>query len=297
MKEFIDLIKRVSTFKTESEELFGTTHKKNKSHLKQVIEIGIITATPDEFQSIKSLLIDVEKIEIENDDSITYYNGVLSNESKSFKIIIPYPLEMGIPSVVNATTKVISNFHPKYLFMVGIAAGNKNVNNIGDILIAEKSINYNEVVEIEKKDKTTMKKFMQNSDSINKYFKTLLSQFSNSTLIKEIQDDYPKKAKIEQKLKCKMGMLVTGNSLVRSQTKVDEINQSYHNVVGLDMETNGFYFSAAHTLKMGVPYFVSLKSVSDFGDNSSHKLTSDERRHYALYTSANALKQFILNYL
>lgn len=297
MKVFIDLIKKVNSFKAEAEAIIGTqTVPKILTLLKQ-FDIGVITATPDEFQSIKSLLNNVEEFATEDDDSNTYYSGTISNSKRNFKIILPYPLEMGIPSVVSTTTKIITNFHPKHLFMIGISAGNKNVNNIGDILIAEKSINYNEVVEIEKKDHTTLRKFMQNTDSINKFLKTQLSQFSNSELIKQIQETYPHKKKIERELKCKIGLLVTGNSLVRSQSKVDEINQSYHNVIGLDMETNGFYFSAAHTLRQGTPYFVSMKSVSDFGDNSNHKLSSDERRHYALYTSSNAFKSFILNYL
>jgi len=86
---------------------------------------------------------------------------------------------------------------------------------------------------------------MQTPDSINRSLKTKLSQFASSDLIRQIQDSYPEKHKIDKELNCKMGLLVTGNSLVRSQLKVDEINQSYLNVIGLDMETHGFYYAAA----------------------------------------------------
>jgi nucleoside phosphorylase len=270
----------------------------NSKAVTQLSYIGVITASPDEFASIRSLLIDVKQVQTSDvNDSVSYYTGILRGVGKEFSIILPYPLDMGISSAVVLTTKIITNFHPKYLFMVGIAAGNKKINNIGDILIAEKSLNYNEVVEVEKKDKTTSRKFMQNPDSINKHLKTQLSQFSNSDHIKEIESAYAEKDKIEKRLKCSIGLMVTGSSLVRSQSKVEEINETYLNVIGLDMETHGFYYASAHNLKQMSPYFASIKAVSDFGDNTEHKMTSSQRKSYALHTSSNAFKHFVLNYL
>jgi nucleoside phosphorylase len=254
--------------------------------------IGVITASPDEFNAVKNLLTGTGLQQVDDSDSVSYYLGTLEGNGKKFKIILPYPLDMGVASAVVSTTKVIANFRPKYLFMVGIAARNKKVNNIGDILIAEKSLDYNEVVEGEKKDK-----LMQAPDSINKHLKTQLSQFRDSDFVKLIEDGYTEKEKIKTPLKCSLGLLVTGSSLMRSQVRVEEINETYVNVIGLDMETRGFYFASAHTLKQGQPYFVSMKSVSDFGDNSDHGLSALERRKYALYTSSNAFRTFVLNYI
>lgn len=273
------------------------TKTKVVTELKESAYIGVITASPDEFNTIKSLLTDVKVHEAGDNDSITYYTGFLKENGKQFSVVLPYPLDMGISPAVISTTKVIANFSPQYLFMVGIAAGNKKINNIGDILIAEKSLDYNEVVEGEKKDRSPTKKLMQAPDSINKHLKTQLSQFRDSAFVQQIGDGYEAKAKIKTPLKCSLGLLVTGSSLMRSQVRVEEINETYVNVIGLDMETRGFYFASAHTLKRGQPYFVSIKSVSDFGDNSDHGLSALERRKYALYTSSNAFRSFVLNYI
>lgn len=281
--------------------------KQNRSIIKDAAEyigrinrddyIGVITASPDEFNSIKSLLTNVAEQKIDAADSVSYHIGTLEGNGKKFRVVLPYPLDMGVASAVITTTKTIANFHPKYLFMVGVACGNKKVNKIGDILIAEKSLNYNEVVEIERKDKSTVKKFMQNPDSINKHLKTQLSQFADSDIIKKIESSYDKKDNVSTTLKCSIGLLVTGSSLMRSQTKVEEINETYHNVIGLDMETSGFYYASAHCLKQDAPYFVSIKSVSDFGDNDNHGLPGPERKKYALHTSSNAFKSFVLNFI
>src|SRR5688500_16175556 len=69
---------------------------------------------------------------------------------------------MGVASASIHATKSIINFSPTYLFMVGICAGIKAVTNIGDIVIAEKTIDYNEVVEIENSDSSIRTKFMNN---------------------------------------------------------------------------------------------------------------------------------------
>lgn len=281
----------------EDKKITGSKTQASMSAKVDVFHLGVITASPDEFNAIKALLIDWEQLPNYPNDSVSYYSGTLDRNGKKFSVILPHPLDMGMSPAAILTTKVISNFSPKYLFMIGIAAGNKKLSNIGDILIAEKSLNYHEVVELERKDNSQSQKFMQTPDSINKHLKTELTQFSNSDHIKEIQSLYPDQNKISKTLKCSLGLVVTGCSLLRSQTKVEEINEMYPNVVGLDMETHAFYYAAAHSLRQLPPYFVSIKSVSDFGDNTDHKLAPSERKKYALHTASMAFEKFVSHYI
>lgn len=293
MKELIELAQRSLKFKKEAGEILGDGSLVNTSfraHGKY--EIAVQTASLDEFDSIKKHFSELNELKIENDNNI-FFEGIIQGKSKKLKAIIPVPSAMGIEAAVSLATKTLTYFKPSYIFMVGICAGNKKVTKIGDIIIAEKALNYNEIVEVEKRDESTVKKFMQNADSINTKFKTRLKMFSRSSLIKDIRDNYSDKAKISDELSCKIGLIVTGSSLVRSESKIEEINESYHNIKGLDMETHGFYYTACNTFDEYQPYFVSIKSVSDFGDNTKHKLTTDQRREYALYTSSLALVKII----
>lgn len=202
-------------------------------------------------------------------------------------------MSMGMEATITLTTKVLTYFNPDYIFMVGICAGNKNVAKVGDIIIAEKSLNYNEIVETEKKDDTTVKKFMQNADSIDRKLKTRLTLFSRKSIIEEIRQSYKDVSDFPKELTCQIGLMVTGSSLMRSDTKIQEINSAYHNVKGLDMETHGFYYAASNTFNDRKPLFVSIKSVSDFGDNTNHKVSSAKRKAYALHTSSQTLIKFI----
>ncbi|MDP2362805.1 MAG: hypothetical protein Q8M94_03440 [Ignavibacteria bacterium] len=290
--------KKLTAFKIEAEKIFGYKSIRKFNYKKNfVFEIGIVTSSIDEFESVKCLLDDVIEFDFDYDDPTIYYKGSITSNGKILNVILPLPNSIGLEAAVITTTKLIFNFTPQYVFMVGIAAGNKNISKIGDILIADKALNYNQVVEIEKKGKEPVKKFMHSTDSINKNLKSRLNLFTNSNSIGLIRDQFLNKKTIKTPLKCHIGLMVSGSSLVRSDSKIEEINQSYHGVVGLDMETYGFYFTAFNVLKDKAPYFVSIKSVSDYGDNSNHQLTAEERKNYALYTSSSALISFIKNHI
>jgi len=293
MNDLINILKKTSAFsaksgwKTNPQEI-------DISILKRVhnFDISIITSTIDEFEELQNQLGNLEEYETDLDDSTLYYSCKLETARGVVSIIVPYPIAMGIEGSVCNTTKIINSFHPQYLFMIGVCAGNSNITNIGDLVIAEKSLNYNSIVEIEKSDGTTRKKYMQNADGINKNLKSKLSRFFSIDLLKSIKDSNPKHELFEKDLKKHIGLMVTGSSLLRSDEKIKDINESYHNVKGLDMETNGFYFTSTHSANT-TPHFVSIKGVSDYGDTAKHKIKSNDRKDYALFNSVNGTIHFI----
>lgn len=289
---------KLKSFQAEADKIFGSNfNPKSRCKKNHVFDVGIITSTMDEFDSVKNLLKDFSELEPEDNDPTIYYKSSILSNAKKLTVVLPVPYSMGLEAAVLTTTKLITCFELKYVFMVGIAAGNKKVSKIGDVLIADKALNYTQVVEIEKKDKDPVKKFMNDIYSIDRNLKGRLNIFAKSPSIKLIKEQYPKKSMICTDLNCRIGLMVTGSSLVRSDSKIEEINKSYRGVVGMDMETSGFYFALHNVLKDKIPCSVSIKSVSDYGDNSHHQLSPDARKEYALYTSSSALISFIENYI
>jgi len=298
MKEFIQLIETCKEFKKEAIQILGveqSVYRVEEYH--GVYEIVILTANIDEFESLKLILDNVKQTTFSVNDSTIYYTGEINAGDRVCKVGLPFPYAMGIEAASALTTKVISTFRPKHIFMAGSCAGNKNIVKVGDIIIAEKSLNYHGIVAIERQDKGADKKFMHNVSSINGNLKNKLELFSKSSAIKRIKTSYQDKEKIENPLTCQVGLLVTGSTLIRSNKVIDEINSTYLGVKGLDMETYGVYYASTQVFKDYAPNFVSIKSVSDFGDDSTYKLTAKERKDYALYTSSSALKIFINEFL
>ena len=256
-------------------------------------DILIITATPQEFESIKQEIGELKELEIDSKDSTIYYQARIKGLKESLKVILTYPNGMGIESAINTTAKAISHFSPNLVLMCGICAGNKNVTQIGDLIIAEKTINYGNVVEIKKKSGATNKKFMQSADSINKTLMARLTQFSKSVCFETISKSAFKEFDLKREPKCQLGLLVTGSTLIRSDEKMKEINDSYHGIKGLDMESHGVYFASSNSNKEKNPLYFSMKAVSDYGDNRNHKLSSKKRTELALRISSKSVMAYI----
>lgn len=292
ISDILDIIKRTSQFSQDVKKEFPIRLNEKSTVFKS--DIAIMTSTPKEFEVLTNLLDDVKELTIENNDSLIYYTAQIKTQNKSLNVIVPYPVSMGLESAVISTTKTIAHFSPSLIIMCGICAGNKNVAKIGDLVIAEKTVNYSNVYEIGSSDKVAKKKFMQNADSINKNLKARLTLFANSKELNIIADKLSLPEEI--KPKCHLGLMVTGSSLLRSNEKMKEINDSYHGVKGMDMETHGLYFAASNSNKENIPLYVSMKAVSDYGDKTNHKLSTDERSKIALEISANSAIRFIEQY-
>lgn len=293
-----DYINKLILFKIEVEKELGFKTQPSKMKFESSsYDVAILTASQEEFNCVKNTLEEVHEIECNKDDSTIYYCGNVKSKNVILSVILPVPNNIGIESTIITTTKLLSNFSIRYVFMVGITAGNKKVTKIGDIIVAEKSLNYSQVVEIQKEDKEKREKYMQSVVSIHSYMKNRFDLFANSLDLEEIFNSYKHKEKIKHDLKYHVGLLVTGSSLLRSDDKISKITQTYHGVKGLDMETSGFYYALANVPKNKSPYFASIKSVSDFGDNTKHELSAKERKEYALFTSSTALIKFIQLYV
>src|SRR5258708_1655177 len=175
MKGITQLVTACKEFKREAIEILGieqSLYKVEEFH--GLYEMAILTANIDEFEALKLILNNVSQATFNKNDSTIYYTGEIKIQKRICKVVLPLPYTMGIEAASALTTKVISVFRPKYLFMAGICAGNKNITKICDIIIAEKSLKYHGIVSIERKDTTDDKKFMHNISSINGNFENKL---------------------------------------------------------------------------------------------------------------------------
>jgi nucleoside phosphorylase len=284
IEQAVQIIKLAAIFSQEIKSEFSVRLPEKPEVFK--CDLAIMTSTAQEFEAVVSLLTDVKELNIENNDSLIYYKA----SNGKIKIILPYPVGMGIEAAVISATKTITHFSPDLIIMCGICAGNKNVTKIGDLVIAEKSINYSNVVEIEKAG-TKRKKFMQSADSINKNLKARLELFVNGKELKTTLESISLPPNYQTPIG-HVGLMVTGSSLLRSGEKMADINDSYHGIKGMDMETHGLYFEASNSNKDQAPLFVSMKAVSDFGDETNHKVSAEIRTNLALEVSIHAALQF-----
>ncbi|MEO5684523.1 MAG: hypothetical protein ABIQ88_17915 [Chitinophagaceae bacterium] len=100
--------------------------------------IGIISAIKIELAAVKRLGKNWTKVNKPNDPS-PYYETTFEGKQKTFRVITGCAPQMGMNASAVLSMKIIQNFRPKYLFMIGIVASVKTADQhgYGDIIIID----------------------------------------------------------------------------------------------------------------------------------------------------------------
>lgn len=270
--------------------------------------IGIITATPEEFNSVKVLLSKRMIVSLRPEDSHHYTKGYFERGEKSLAIVLTQTQDQGSSAAAVATTQMINSHNPDFLVMLGHAAGNKNLmrtTHLGDILIAKEAYDYGQLTISEKNIDGKVQYIEKNKKrpvEADRTLVNLLTQFSiDEAMLEGIKDKYSKHDLFPDKLAGHVGSIASGNAMVRSESWFNKIVAENAGTVGMDMECYGFYFAAQNSRFKNKPLFIAIKSVSDFGSHNTTyppELTAPLYRiNYATHTSANFFLEFALTYL
>lgn len=270
-----------------------TVLSNNVIHRNYEYDIAVICALPEELESIKASLAEVEQYNVPYDDDI-YYRGFYEIDGIKRKIVISSANQMGMVAATSLTTKMIANFAPKYVVMTGIAGGTKSDKmNYGDIIVATSAWDYRAGKDIDGEEGT------QHLNTINQINidATLINycrQLANDKdALQSIEDGFTQGDKPETRLKLLMGPVASGASVVTApQIVQDIITNQERNVLAIEMEIYGVYYASQWAIRPRPKYFMALKSISDFADAGKN----DKYHKYASYTSAKAFEILAKNY-
>lgn len=267
----------------------------NVSNLEYKYDIAILCALESpELEAILNLPIDWEQTENQYDDgALTYHFGTYqSKESgKLLKIVAASSYQMGLPAAAIHATQLIDSFIPKFLFMPGITGGVKEKVNYGDVIVADDCWDYGSgKTKIINSVRTIVPdpNPQRLDPKLNNQFKALARDSGRLAEIKgKFQGQTP-----DTSLKVHVGNLASGSSVVEDPTVVEEIMQHSRKLLGIEMEAYSVFLSAALSNKPK-PQVAVVKSVCDFADSSK----DDNYQHYAAYTSASVVFDFINKYV
>ena len=252
-------------------------------------DIAVITALQDPELS-QLLNIDCEWEDYKfGDDATKYHKGVFKNETKKLRVIAASSPQMGMVAASTLSMKIIHNFRPKYLIMIGIAAGVKGEVDFGDILVADQT--YDGTSGKIKTDEEGQKIFLPNPTpiSLDSDLKEKIRSYStNKGFLFDIKEGW-KGNKPNTDLKLVIGPVVSVPYVIQNEDELDNLKKHQRKMIGLEMETFGVFYSANNGFNPK-PKALSIKSVCDFGDKNK----SDDFQQYAAYTSARFLYEFAL---
>lgn len=270
--------------------------QKTKTDYRKFIEVekkfdvAIITALNKEFEELKNIC-KWEEYPVPNDPLVYYKLTLNTKNSNNIKIIACCINDMGMQATSAVTSKVISTFSPKYIFMTGICAGLKSSGvNIGGIIVAKQVWDYEsgKIIDNVNGDftfKPDMKCLTTDQGII-----TRLTEFSNNkTILSNIYNDF-KGNKPNTHLDVKFDSVGSGPYLLSSKNYLKRLLENDRKLIGIDMEGFGMY-KAAQFHQGTIPIFV--KAVSDFGDTKKE----DSYQSFASYASARFVYEYLYDFL
>ena len=241
--------------------------------------VALITVTATEEAGLKHMYKNWEPLFLEGDDQ-KYYQTSFERGGKTFKVVTARQNEMGMTAAGVLTMKMISVFRPKYMFMVGIAAGIAHKNSVdqiyGDVVVPDVVWDY------------SSGKFVS-SKRANVFFGGVgfipRPHFVNTdeSMLEAVERAMKS---TENECHVHIGPMACGTTVVANSEVVEkQIHSQYGNTAALDMESYAVMY-AIKEAPVPRPKGLIIKSVCDYADEEK----SDQYQKFAAFTSAQFAK-------
>ena len=236
-------------------------------------DVALLSVTTTEFRAV-TFFHDWKAKTFTGDDQI-YDVAQFEREGKARTIVHAKIPEMGMTAAAATAMKLIFQFRPRYLIMVGIAAGVAQADledqRYGDVIVPDVIWNY------------SAGKFVSSEAAEIQYGNMGFLPRSTAVSVPEEIMPYLKKAVASEENPCHayIGPMACGSTVVANRELLEkQIYTQYRHTAGLDMESYAVVYAANHANDPR-PTPIIVKSVCDFADSKK----SDEYQRFAAYSS------------
>ncbi|MGI6264539.1 MAG: hypothetical protein ACOYJY_03625, partial [Acutalibacteraceae bacterium] len=248
-------------------------------------DVALLSVTTTEFRAVTHFH-DWKAKTFPGDEQI-YDVASFERNGKTRSLVHAKISEMGMTAAAATAMKMIYTFRPRYLIMVGIAAGVAKTEleeqMYGDVIVPDIVWNY------------SAGKFVSPDKAKIVYGNLGFLPRSTSESIPEEILPYLQKAAESEDNPCHVfiGPMACGSTVVASRELLEkQVYSQYQHTAGLDMESYAVVYAANHAADPK-PIPIIVKSVCDFADNAK----SDDYQRFAAYSSCEFAKYLYENIL
>ena len=241
-------------------------------------DVALLSVTTTEFKAVTHFHEWKAKTFV-GDDQI-YDVATFMRDGKERTLVHAKASEMGMTAAAATAMKVIFLFRPRYLIMVGIAAGvvkqELEDQQYGDVIVPDVIWNY------------SSGKFVSPELAEIRYGDIGFLPRSTAEHIPEEIIPYLRMAAKSDLNPCHVyiGPMACGSTVVANRELLEkQIYTQYHHTAGLDMESYAVVYAANHANDPR-PTPIIVKSVCDFADSKK----SDDYQRFAAYSSCEFAK-------
>ena len=241
--------------------------------------VALIVATATEEAGLRHMYEIWKPIVLMGDEQ-RYYETSFERGGKTFKVVAARQSEMGMTAAGVLTMKMISLFCPKYVIMVGIAAGvakqNLEEQIYGDVIVPDVVWDY------------SSGKFVSSQKANMSYGGVGFVPRPHFINTDEAILAAVERAMESPKNECHVhiGPMACGSTVVANSEVVEkQIHSQYSNTAALDMESYAVMY-AVREAPAPKPRGLVIKSVCDYANEEK----SDQYQRFAAFTSAQFAK-------
>ena len=248
--------------------------------------VALITVTSTEEAGLQHMYEDWKPLFLEGDDQ-KYYETSFKRGNKTLKVVTARQSEMGMTAAGVLTMKMISVFRPKYVIMVGIAAGVAYKNEVdqiyGDVVVPDVVWDYSSGKFVSSKRANVNfggVGFIPRPHFIN----------TDESILEAVE-----RARESSKNECHVHIapMACGSTVVANSEVVEkQVHSQYRNTAALDMESYAVMY-AVKAAPVPKPKGIVIKSVCDYADEEK----SDQYQKFAAFTSAQFAKLLYEDFL
>lgn len=224
-------------------------------------------------------------------DASHYFKGSFKKDGETREVISVAAPRMGMTAASITSMKLITSFRPRYLAMIGIAAGVKDRCQLGDIVVADPSWDWGsgKIAAAGSESRFQQAPHQISLDSFVRSKLGLLEQ--DAATLDSIRRAW-KGSSIDHVLRMHVGPVASGSMVLADKKVAGQIVAQHRKLLAIEMETYGVY-AASQEAPLPQPKAFSIKGVSDYADKNK----ADDYQQYAAFTSTQALRVFAETYL
>ena len=255
------------------------------------VDLAIVCALEGvEFEAVRRLPLDWEPLRLPHDET-RYLSGSVQNDKGVFSVVAAAAPRMGMPASSVLASKMIHQFRPRYIAMVGICAGRASKVKIGDIIVADPSWDWGSGKISSKMDIPQFEPSPHQKELDG----------SIVSIVKDLAEDHAMMANLKHEARGKkppfelsvhVGPLASGAAVVAHKPTFDGLLDQHRGLLGIDMEAYAIA-SAAGGRGSPRPKAVIVKAVCDYADQDK----DDDYQEYAAAVSAEFLLRMARNML
>lgn len=248
-------------------------------------DVALMTATMTELNAVK-YIHDWSDFRIPGDDQI-YSKATFECGGTKHSLIHARQKEMGMTAAATTAMKLIYEFRPRYLIMVGIAAGVAQDGiadqMYGDVVVPDVVWNY------------TAGKFVSPENADISFGDVGFLPRSTFVSVPEEAIGYVRRAVESPDNECHVhiGPMACGSAVVANRKILEkQIHSQLDTTAGLDMESYAVVYAAMHATEPR-PLPIIIKSVCDYANSQK----GDDYQKFAAYTACDFAKMLYEKYL